>query len=61
METYRAQNKQNLIIPYTLDSISGVNVGTYLYKVQIANIEKSYFCTADERHEAKDLSLSSFL
>ena len=29
--------------------------------VEIANIVKCYFCTAAERHEAKDLSLSSFL
>ena len=32
-----------------------------MYIIQIANIVKSCFCTAAKRHDAKNLSLSSFL
>ena len=32
-----------------------------MYIIQITNIVKSYFCTAAKRHDAKNLSLSSFL
>ena len=32
-----------------------------MYLIRIANIVKSCFCTAAKRHDAKNLSLSSFL